>query len=139
MSLRDGVLVIEGWCIPSKSDKIIYSVTDTKGNPMKCTAVARDRVDVAQQFGADRMSGFTVAIPFERDQDAWLVMNDGGIMMSGTPAEVFSRVGELRSVGLGIPQTAELLHMMREAGYDVRTDIFGVEECADEIARVLAE
>ena len=23
--------------------------------------------------------------------------------------------------------------MMREAGYDVRTDIFGVEECADEI------
>jgi len=78
MSLRDGVLVIEGWCIPSKSDKIIYSVTDTKGNPMKCTAVARDRVDVAQQFGADRMSGFTVAIPFERDQDAWLVMNDGG-------------------------------------------------------------
>ena len=69
------------------------------------------------------------------EADRVIVMNDGGIMMSGTPAEVFSRVGELRSVGLGIPQTAELLHMMREAGYDVRTDIFGVEECADEIAR----
>lgn len=72
------------------------------------------------------------------EADRVVVMNDGGIMMSGTPAQVFSRVGELRSVGLGIPQTAELLHMMREAGYDVRTDIFGVEECADEIARVLA-
>lgn len=73
------------------------------------------------------------------EADRVIVMNDGGIMMSGTPAQVFSRFGELRSVGLGIPQTAELLHMMREAGYDVRTDIFGVEECADEIARVLAE
>ena len=78
MSLRDGVLMIEGWCIPSKGDKIEYSVTDRAGNKLKCTAVARDRVDVAQQFGADRMSGFTVAVPFERDDDAWLVMNDAG-------------------------------------------------------------
>ena len=77
MSLRDGVLMLEGWCIPSKTDKIEYSVTDRQGNPMKCTAVARDRVDVAQQFGADRMSGFTVAVPFERDQDGYLVMRDG--------------------------------------------------------------
>ena len=77
MSLRDGVLMLEGWCIPSKTDKIEYSVIDAKGRPLKCTAVARDRVDVAQLYGADRMSGFTVAVPFERDQDAWLVMKDG--------------------------------------------------------------
>jgi len=77
MSLRDGVLMLEGWCIPSKTDKIEYSVVDRQGNPMKCTAVARDRVDVAQQFGADRMSGFTVAVPFEREQDGYLVMRDG--------------------------------------------------------------
>lgn len=78
MSLRDGVLMLEGWCIPHKTKKIEYSVVDTKGRPMKCTAVARDRADVAQQFEADRMCGFTVAVPFERDQDAYLVMNDGG-------------------------------------------------------------
>ena len=77
MNLRDGVLVLEGWCIPSKTDKIEYSVVDAKGQPMKFTAVARDRVDVAQLYGADRMSGFTVAVPFERDQNAWLVMKDG--------------------------------------------------------------
>lgn len=77
MSLRDGTLVIEGWCIPSRTKKIEYSVTDTKGRPMKCTVVSRDRVDVAQQFKTDRMSGFTAAIPFERDADAYLVMKDG--------------------------------------------------------------
>ncbi|MDO5141091.1 MAG: glycosyltransferase family 2 protein [Eubacteriales bacterium] len=77
MSLRNGVLMLEGWCIPSKTEKIEYSVVDRNGSELKCTAVARDRVDVAQQFGADRMSGFTVAVPFERSQDAWLVMKDG--------------------------------------------------------------
>ena len=77
MSLRDGTLVIEGWCIPSRTEKIEYSVVSVNGDEMKCTAVARDRVDVAQQFGADRMSGFTVAVPFERDADAYLVMRDG--------------------------------------------------------------
>ena len=77
MSLRDGVLVVEGWCIPSETKKIEFSVTDRSGKPMKCTVVARDRADVASQFGADRMSGFTAAIPFEREQDAYLVMRDG--------------------------------------------------------------
>ena len=57
--------------------KIEFSVTDRSGKPMKCTVVARDRADVASQFGADRMSGFTAAIPFEREQDAYLVMRDG--------------------------------------------------------------
>ncbi len=77
MNLRDGVLVVEGWCIPSVSDKIEYSVTDLKGQPKKSTIVARDRADVASQFGADRMSGFTAAIPFDRNEDAYLVMKDG--------------------------------------------------------------
>ena len=77
MSLRDGVLMLEGWCIPYRTEKIEYSVVDTKGRPMKCTAVARDRVDVAAKYGADRMCGFTVAVPFERDDDAYLVMRDG--------------------------------------------------------------
>ena len=77
MSLRDGVLMLEGWCIPYRTGKIEYSVVDKNGRPMKCTAVERDRVDVAAQYGADRMCGFTVAVPFERDDDAYLVMRDG--------------------------------------------------------------
>ena len=80
MSLRDGVLMLEGWAIPSQSERVIYEVTDRQGRPMKYTYVARDRADVAQQFGADRMSGFTVAVPFEREQDAYLVMRDGKLI-----------------------------------------------------------
>ena len=69
--------------------------------------------------------------------DRVLVMNDGGIMMSGTPSEVFKNVEKLRKVDLDVPQTTELLWMLRNAGYDVRLDLFSADECAAEIARVL--
>ena len=69
--------------------------------------------------------------------DRVLVMNKGSIVMTGTPSEVFSRVDELREIRLDVPQTTELLWMMKNAGYDVRLDLFTPEECADEIARVI--
>ena len=69
--------------------------------------------------------------------DRVLVMNEGSVIMDGTPSEVFSRADELWEAGLDVPQTTELLWKMKEAGYDVRLDIFEPEECAKEISRVL--
>jgi len=71
--------------------------------------------------------------------DRVLVMNDGEIIMDGTPGEVFSRADALWEAGLDVPQTTELLWKMRERGYRVRLDIFDPEECAKEIARAIAE
>ena len=71
--------------------------------------------------------------------DRVLVMNKGEIAMSGAPAEVFSRVEALRSINLDVPHTTELLWMMKNAGFDVRLDLFTPDECADEIARVLGK
>ena len=69
--------------------------------------------------------------------DRVVVMDDGGIIMNGTPSEVFCEVEKLREVDLDVPQTTELLWMLKNAGYDVRLDLFTADECADEIARVL--
>lgn len=69
--------------------------------------------------------------------DRVIVMNDGSILTEGTPSEVFTCVDSLRGVGLDVPQTTELLWMLKNAGYDVRTDLFTADECAAEIARVL--
>ena len=79
MSLRDGTVVLEGWAMPEHAEKIEYDFTARDGSPLKHTVVARDRADVMQQFGADRMCGFTLAAPFERTQDAYLVMRDGTV------------------------------------------------------------
>ena len=67
--------------------------------------------------------------------DKVVVMSDGTVAYTGTPGEVFSRVEEMRERGLDVPQTTELLWRVKNAGYDVRLDIFDPEECAKEIAR----
>jgi len=77
LSLRDGTLMIEGWAYGANKNKVKCQVTDRGGAPVKFTAVERDRADVYQQFGADRMCGITVAVPFERGDDVFLVLTDG--------------------------------------------------------------
>ncbi len=71
--------------------------------------------------------------------DRVIVMSEGAVIMDGTPGEVFSRAPELWRANLDVPQTTELLWRMKDAGYDVRVDIFDPKGCAEEIARVLGE
>ncbi len=69
--------------------------------------------------------------------DRVMVMNEGSIIMDGAPDEVFSRAEELWAANLDVPQTTELLWRLKDAGYDVRVDIFDSHQCALEIARVM--
>ena len=48
------------------------------------------------------------------EADRVLVLNDGRLVLSGTPEEVFSEVETLWEIGLDVPQTAELLHLLNE-------------------------
>ena len=66
--------------------------------------------------------------------DRVIVMNDGHVAMDGTPKEVFSRVEELRAIGLAAPDTVELLYALRADGWDVSPDALSAEDCAEAIA-----
>ncbi len=46
--------------------------------------------------------------------DRIIVMNDGKMLMDGTPAQVFSRVEELEAVGLDVPQSTKLLYLLKK-------------------------
>ena len=64
--------------------------------------------------------------------DRVIVLNDGEILMQGTPDEVFARRDELRAVGLEVPQCAELIHRLRQAGVPVTgSNLSTVEGCAE--------
>ena len=65
--------------------------------------------------------------------DRVVVMNEGRVAMDGTPTEVFTRVEELSAMGLTVPDTVQLLHRLRAAGYDVPLDALDVESCADAV------
>lgn len=71
------------------------------------------------------------------DADRVVVMDDGKIAMDGTPKEVFVQVEKLRSLGLTVPDTVDLLDRLRKAGVDVPLDALGVEDCADAVAAAL--
>ena len=51
--------------------------------------------------------------------DRVIVINDGELLMDGTPDEVFSRRQELISVGLEVPQCTELVCRLREVGVEL--------------------
>ena len=64
--------------------------------------------------------------------DRVLVINDGELLMNGTPDEIFSRRDELQRVGLEVPQCAELIHRLREAGFSLDGEHISTPEgCAD--------
>ncbi len=71
------------------------------------------------------------------EADRVVVMDDGLVAMDGTPEEVFVRVEELRSMGLTVPDTVDLLDRLRKDGVDVPLDALRVEDCADAVAAAL--
>ena len=66
--------------------------------------------------------------------DRVVVMDKGRVVMDGTPLEVFSQPEKLWGIHLDVPQTVELLYLLKQSGLDVRTDIFDPDECAVEVA-----
>lgn len=70
--------------------------------------------------------------------DRVIVMDAGKILMDGTPGEIFSHPEILWKARLDVPQTTELLYLMKQNGLDVRLDIFDPAECAAEISSAMA-
>ncbi len=62
------------------------------------------------------------------DADKIFVMEDGKVVLSGTPREVFPRVEELKRLGLDVPQVTELAYELRKEGVDIPEDILTIEE-----------
>ena len=71
--------------------------------------------------------------------DRVLVMNDGKFIADGTPKEIFKNVSLLKSVGLDVPQTTELLYELNINWIKVPTDVLSIEETANAIANYLEE
>ena len=69
--------------------------------------------------------------------DRVIVIDDGKIILDGTPREVFSHIDMLHSVGLEAPQGTELLHQLNIEGLNVNTDALTPEECANSILNYL--
>ena len=66
--------------------------------------------------------------------DRIIVMDEGVVALDGTPQEVFPQVDKLRSMGLTTLDTVDVLHRLRQQGWDVPLTALSVEDAADAIA-----
>lgn len=64
-----------------------------------------------------------------------IVLYKGKIHMQGTPKEIYSQSEELKKIGLGVPQVAEIVNELRKRGFNIRPDILTVEEAKEEILK----
>ncbi|MBP1546691.1 MAG: energy-coupling factor transporter ATPase [Oscillospiraceae bacterium] len=70
--------------------------------------------------------------------DRVVVMDKGKVILDDKPSEVFSNVELLRDVGLDVPQSTQLMYLMKKSGrYDADTHIITETECADFLERLL--
>ena len=71
------------------------------------------------------------------DADRIIVMDGGRIVMDGKPAEIFSRVKELKAYGLDVPQVTELAYELKEAGMPLPDGILTREQMVKELMPLL--
>ncbi len=69
--------------------------------------------------------------------DRVIVMNEGSIIADAPPKTVFNDISMLKSVGLDVPQTTELLYSLKQGGMKIQTDVISIEETAEEIYKAL--
>ena len=62
------------------------------------------------------------------DADKVFVMDSGKVVLEGTPREIFSRVSELKKLGLDVPQVTEIAHNLKNKGIDLGECVLSIKE-----------
>jgi energy-coupling factor transport system ATP-binding protein len=70
------------------------------------------------------------------EADRIVVMDEGKVVMQGTPKDIFSQVKNMKTIGLDVPQMTELSYELKNSGLNVRKDILTIDEMVDELCRL---
>lgn len=70
------------------------------------------------------------------DADRVFVMEQGRVVMDGTPREIFSQVDELKKYRLDVPQVTMLAHELRKRGVKLPKDILKTEELVEALCQL---
>ncbi|WPC41728.1 energy-coupling factor transporter ATPase [Clostridium sp. JS66] len=70
------------------------------------------------------------------EADRIIVMDEGKIIMEGTPKNIFSQVQKMKNIGLDVPQMTELSYELQRSGINIRKDILTIDEMVDELCQL---
>ena len=71
--------------------------------------------------------------------DKVFVIDDGDLVMQGTPKDIFSQVEELEQMGLAAPQVSYVFAELKKRGYDVPTDVYTVKEAKEVLLKLVKQ
>lgn len=63
--------------------------------------------------------------------DKVLVMDEGKLIMAGTPKEIFAQRDRLTAIGLSVPPVTELMYRLKERGVPAAENILDIREAAE--------
>ena len=69
------------------------------------------------------------------DADHVIVMDDGHVVMEGTPREIFSQVETLKKYHLDVPQVTLLAHELKQSGVEILDGILTTEELVNALCQ----
>lgn len=68
-----------------------------------------------------------------------VVVDGGEILLDDTPKKVFAQVEKLKSIGLDVPQVTDLCHELIRSGIPLPEDVLTVEECVEELEKLMED
>ena len=71
--------------------------------------------------------------------DRIIVMDDGEILLNEKPKDIFKNVELIKSIGLDVPQTTELLYELYKNNIKVSFEKLSIDECVTELYNLLEE
>lgn len=68
--------------------------------------------------------------------DRIIVINEGDVVLEGTPREVFSNVEQMKEIGLDVPEPTEISYLLNKSNINVRRDVLTVDELVEALEGV---
>ena len=68
--------------------------------------------------------------------DRIYVMDQGKVIVDGTPREVFKNVEIMKNLGLDVPQMTELAYELSKSGVNIKTDVLTIDEMVNELCQL---
>lgn len=123
-----GILAIQPQCI-------IFDEPTAMLDPSGRRDVLNNIKDLNQNYGMT-----IVLITHYMDEaaqaDRIIVMDEGSIIMEGTPRKIFPQVERMKKIGLDVPQVTELAYELKKAGIAINEKILNVDEMVNELCQL---
>lgn len=119
MAMEPQVLILDeptAGLDPAGRENLLANIRDYHSNQKKTIILVSHSMDEIAQ-NVDRI----------------LVLKSAGILMSGTPKEIFARAEEMLSAGLDVPQVTRIAMRLREKGLPIDPAVYTVQALEREL------